>query len=230
MMRGTGERRIWGTSFPDIEYLASLVAHKRAEMEERLEDNPIEQLLMYAGVDGNWTKWFITDEEAIWEKRVMPIDKLTLTGRHPEWYPLIDDCGGSPAKLRQLLAEQSELKERFASAYFVDIPIMVYFEDGEYRIFDGMHRAIGAMLEGHNEIEVWIVRPGPNGHRPQCEPHVVNDLIKTLFMGMEADRDDLVAALRLIKTHYANGEDLLREWENDKKESVRGVIRRALED
>jgi len=217
------------TNFPDKEYLKGLAAHFKSQVEERQGDRPVEQLMMYAGVTSNWITYFITDENIDWEKRTILIDELTLTGRHPEWHPIIAvDSERSPAKLRQLLERQPEIRERFRSAEFVDIPIMVYVEDGRYNIFDGMHRTIGAIMEGRHEIEAFIATARVGGYKPKCEPHVVSDLIKTLYRDMDGDESKLLSALILLKTHYPNVRQLLLEWRKVKTKAVRRVVSRAL--
>jgi len=197
------------TTFPDTDYLQSLAAHLREKVLARL--SPEEQFVMFAGGALNWIGDFMTDPNVSWSKETLPIDRLWLTGTGPEWNKIIiEQCERSPAKLRQVMQTDPAVADMFVSASFHPEPVLIRFEDEKLKLLDGMHRTIAAIRDGHQTIKAWVARL-QGTPQPQCEPHVVYDLLRAYGRGNNKDRAGLVAALRFLRVSYSNVDQLLRE-------------------
>ncbi len=199
------------TTFPDAEYLQDLVEAQKRKVEGH--QTPAELLVMWAGASLNWLGDRFTDPAVAWTKETVAIDALTLTGTGPEWNAVvIDRAGRSPAKLREILASEPEVRALFADAAWSDVPILARVDmDGALKVLDGMHRAIAGIRDGHPSIVAWIARRAEGvPPKPSCEPHVVYDLLRAYQIGASRDRAGLVAALRFVKMAYGNAEELMR--------------------
>lgn len=199
------------------QYLQILVEHSRKKVEEK--STMLDKLQMYAGALLQWTSYAINDKNYEWRMAEdFLIDDLYLTGTNPEWNKIIiDTCQRSPQKFRIWL--KNNRAELFDGVIYSDIPIWVREEDGKYQIFDGMHRVIGAMIEGKDRINVIIGKLSriPN---PTCEPHVVYDLLVPFARGYNRDFQGLKSALMYLKKSYSNVDYLLKyrfnaDWEKD---------------
>ena len=105
---------------------------------------------------------------------------------------------------------------------------------GKYKILDGIHRLIGACLEGKKTI-IALVPMNENGVLPICEAHTIYDLIRG-FIRHRHNKDgetELYYGLKLLLNTYANTQDLLKnrfnkKWVDDEK--TQNIIKKVLED
>lgn len=219
------------TTFPDQEFLQQLVEHHRRKALSVVDAES--EMLLWSGVSMNWIADFLTDESARWEKREIKIDNLYLTGTNPSWNKvIIDQANRSPVKLRQILQAQPELRSLFSEAKFHVLPILIRIDKGKMKVFDGMHRTIGAILADRKTMTAFICTTHGSA-RPHCEPHVVYDILRSHIRKINQDRPGLIAALRYLRHSYANVDDLLRnrfnhDWVPD--DEIQKIIQEALSD
>ncbi len=215
-------------SFPDRKYLENLVDHltRKTRQTNKLED----LLLMLSGGSLNWVADFILDESVSWEKRDIKVSDLYLTGTNPEWNKIvIEKAERSPGKLKQLF-DDPEVVELFKDLTFEETPILIRFEDGKYKVLDGMHRSIAAIRDNRETISAYVGTQSGT-FKPMCESHVIYDLIKGYQRSGYKDREGLVSALRFLKNNYVNVESLLRDRFNSQwvpDQQVQSVIKEVL--
>ncbi|OHA52137.1 MAG: hypothetical protein A3A97_04475 [Candidatus Terrybacteria bacterium RIFCSPLOWO2_01_FULL_40_23] len=217
------------TNFPDKEYLEVLISHFRKKALARQQ--PFEQLLTLSGVSMNWIADYIFDENVAWSKETLSVDDLSFTGTNSTWNKiLLEQCERSPKRFRELLQNDSSILQLFADAKFNEVPILVRWEEKKYKVLDGMHRVVAAIRDDKEIIIAYVARH--NGiPKTICEPHVVYDLLKAYHRKLNTDREGLIAALRFLKTSYANVEDLLRERFNKSgipSDEMQQIIQEAL--
>jgi hypothetical protein len=199
------------TTFPDKRYLRKLINHIQEEV-GKAKRNQLESLVSLSGVAMNWIADYITDPNINWRKQLLLVDRLYLTGTNPTWNKIvIDRCGRSPQKLREYLKKNKKAGKIFLSEKVDNTPILVRFEEGEYKVLDGIHRVIATIRSGEKTITAFVARPGPGKPSPVVEPHVVYDLLKAYQRGLNKDRKSLVTSLRFLKEAYGNVEQLIRE-------------------
>lgn len=223
-----------GSAFPDQQYLGRLL--KRMQKKAMKAQSPLTQLSAATGTLLNWVGYYLTDPAMQWRKEDLAVDALWLTGTWPGWNAVIlDRCERSPFRLRELIRQEPEVAQLFADAPADKEAILVRFEDGKYKVLDGMDRAVAAIRDGAVAISAFIATPtGPP--KTQCEPHVAYDLIAAYQRGLNRDREGLVAALRFLIAAYANISELLRtrfisSWlpDNDIQKIIREVLAESVE-
>ena len=219
------------TTFPDKEYLQKLVEHLRTQYEEH--HDVVDELVMLAGATLKWDGDFFTDANVQWSKEEVRIDDVTLTGLGPEWNAIvIDRCQRDPKQLRALLQSDSAVAEMAAKLPVGDMPILVRVDGEKKKTLDGMKRVIAAIRDGRENIEAFVART-TGTPKPECEAHVVYDLLRSYDRGINTDRKSLIAALQYLRKSYSNVDTLLRErfgpgWiYND---DIRAIIEEALRD
>ncbi len=219
------------TTFPDQEFFQRLIAYQRKKIAPF--QSPLDELVMLSGAALNWLGDIFSDPNITWTLEKLDINTLWLTGTGPEWNDvIIRRCERSPAKLRRLLTDDPDVANMFGSVAFDPAPILIRFDDSKLKVLDGMHRTIGAIREGRDQVGAWVARPIADA-RPSCEPHVVYDLIRAYQRKLNTDRAGLIAALRFLRAAYANVDQLLRErfnkeWLPDDK--MQSIIAAALMD
>lgn len=218
------------TKFPDKKYLKELIKNLEAKNAKR--QSYVDKLLMHSGAVLNWIGDYITDENAVWKKEKLLIDKLYLTGTNPEWNRIvIDICGRSPKKLREYFQKYSIATKIFKDAVFENIPVLVRYDEGKYKMLDGMHRAVAAIRDGKKYIYAYVARI--NGKpKPKCEAHVIYDLLKAYQRGIHRDSKGLESSLLYLKKSYSNVERLLKNrfnknWVHDRE--VQKIIKEVLQ-
>lgn len=214
-------------TFPDKKYLSDLLDKDR----ERLENyDPESRLLAYSGAFLNSVADYLLDANIRWRKRIMNIDDLKLTGTNPRFNEVVLKlASGSPEKLREIIKEPAT-KRVFGKLVFSARPILVMNIDGQYRIFDGMHRTIAAILKGKNTITAYVGKYAGKP-KPICEPHVIYDFIRSYKRGVNTDRRGLIAALRFLKKSYSNVGPLLKtrfDARHIKDPAIQKIIKQVL--
>jgi len=220
------------TNFPDKKILDDLVKHIQDKANASQE--PLEKLLTSCGAVLNWVADYITDETINWTKENLRIDDLYLTGTKPEWNAIIiDQCQRSPKKFRELLKTDPKIAVLFSEAEFKDLPILVRREEEKNKVLEGMLRTIAAIRDGKETIEAFVARPSGK-FRPNCEPHVVYDLLRAYHRGINKDQEGLIIALRFLRHSYANVEHLLKTRFSKPyipgDDEIQEIIREALKD
>jgi hypothetical protein len=219
-------------------YLHNLAAHEQAKSLQLLND-PRHLILVNAGVRLNWMGDYLANPNIVWsELTEMDVNDIQFTGTGHEWNQiLIQQCDRSPVKFIELISENPNLQEMFRkeSLYNQDLPILVRKSEdaGKYKVFDGMHRFVGALVNGQNSIKVYFPK-NVEEVQPWCENHVVYDLIRG-FTRNANDSDgelQLFYALKLLLRSYGNVREYLisqldQGFEIDK--TVQKIIQKALE-
>jgi hypothetical protein len=219
------------TNFPDSAYLEMLVHETKIQFEK--SHSTLEKLLTYSSAQMNWIADYILDPGVTWsEKQEVAIADLWLTGTNPEWNAIIiDKAERSPTKLHQIFESDPQTLALFENLVFDITPILVRKEDSKLKVLDGMHRVVAAIKENHSHIQAYIATPG-DIPQPQCEPHVVYDLIRAYHRD-PTNKEGLVAALRYLRHAYTNVDVLLQQrfsstWIQD--QDTHKVIEEALQD
>lgn len=217
------------TKFPDNKYLKNLVKNLEAKNAKRQSN--IDKLLMHSGAAMNWIADYITDDNVIWKKEKLLVDKLYLTGTNPEWNKIvIDICERSPKKLRKYFKDYPEASKIFKVAAFESIPVLVRYDEGKYKILDGMHRIIAAIRKGKKYIIGYVARI-KNRPKPKCEAHVIYDILRAYQRGINKDSKRLETSLSYLKKSYNNVKWLLKNrfnenWVHDEK--IQKIIKKVL--
>lgn len=218
-------------NFPDKKYLQALAGH----MEERTarDLSVAEQISAYSGAALNWIADYINDANVAWTKEDMVIDDIYLTGTNPVWNRIIiQECERSPKKLRELLSNDEAVKKLFKDVQFSDVPILIRYDDGKLKVLDGMKRVIASIRDGRTKIHAFVARI--EGHpAPQCEAHVIYDMLRAYQRGINTDKEGLVAALRFLRGSFSNVDALLKnrfnkEWLPD--DALQKLVQEALVD
>ncbi|GBE16243.1 hypothetical protein BMS3Abin15_00055 [bacterium BMS3Abin15] len=218
-------------------YIKKFESHEKSNLEKIIKD-PQEKIIMYSGARLNWIGDYLGNKKIKWIKKTLPIKKILFTGTNPDWNEiLIDTCRGSVAKFRKLIESDRSIKNKFKKeASFGSNPILVRKGDKKatYKVLDGMHRLVGAVLSKKSTIEVFI-STNENKYLPLCEAHTIYDLIRGYVRNARDKRGEkeLYHALKLLSRTYGNVEELLRKrfnykWVPDK--DVQKIIRRVLFD
>ncbi len=219
------------TNFPDKQYLKDLIASLKDNYEANQDE--VQQLLTQSGIALNSIADYITDTNAKWDKKKLKIDELYLTGTNPELNKIIvDRCQHSVIQLRELFKKDKAVMKLFAEFKFSKVPILVVHQNNNYKVLDGMHRVIAAIRDDMLEIEAFVVSLNSQP-KPQCEAHVVYDLLRTYHRGINQDKEALIVALKYLKDSYANVEDLLRNRFNKDwlpNDEMQEIIKEVLKD
>lgn len=214
------------------QYLESLSQNE----EKKSTLNSREKILVYSGVHLNWMGDFLANPNINYTKKQIPIEQVLFTGTSPDWNEiLIKQCKRSVSQFQELIQQDTAIKELFTQkASFESLPILLHGpdEEGFYRVFDGMHRFVGAILANHTIVEAYIPT-NVSEHLPICEAHVIYDLIRAFQRHAkdENGKKELYYALRLLARTYGNVIDLLESRfnityvsDNDVQEIITQVI------
>ena len=131
--------------------------------EVEFAEGTVGKILAVSGVPLNLITDSITSENIEWEKRVLKLDDLWLTSTTAEWDKIIiEKCQRSVARLREFIALEKSAGELFAEAKFNEIPILVKFEEGKYKVLDGMQRVVGGVKNGRRVISAFVAKQNAN--------------------------------------------------------------------
>ena len=217
------------------QYLKQFADHEDEKSKPLLRD-PRARILVNAGIRLNWHGDFFANSEIKWQELELPIEKVQLAGTSLEWNKiLIDRCKRSAVKFKELIRKHPEIREKFTrEASFGDELILVRESEdkGFYKVLDGMHRFVGALLRDKEKIKVWFSINGKE-HLPICESHVVYDLIRAYIRNAkdEQGKAELYHALKLLSRTYANVKDLLCNRFNENyvhDDEVQNIIKKVL--
>jgi hypothetical protein len=218
-------------------YLYNLAKHEQSKSQDLLVSSR-NQILVNAGVRLNWMGDFFANPNILWsDVTEMNVDNIQFTGTNPDWNNiLIKDCDGNSMKFIRLIDQNQRLKQKFQeeSSFNPDLPILVRKSEGsdKFKVFDGMHRFIGALVHGQPTIKVYFPI-NEDKALPWCEPHVIYDLIRG-FLRNANDKEgekQLYHALRLLIRTYGNTRELLVDRfnkENVDEDTVQEIIKNVL--
>jgi hypothetical protein len=216
------------------QYLETLSQHE----EQKGNLSSREKILVYAGVYLNSMGDFLANPNIHYTKKQIPIEQVLFTGTSPDWNEiLIKQCKRSVAQFQALIQQDTAIKEFFTKkASFEPIPILLHGpdEDSFYRVFDGMHRFVGAILANHTVVEAYVPT-NVSEHLPICEAHVVYDLIRAFQRHAkdESGKKELYYALRLLARTYENVIELLKSRFNStyvSDDEVQEIITRVIKE
>lgn len=217
-------------------YLKSLAEHEEVKARKQLDVRG--RILVSAGVGLNWIGDFATNPKIKYKKYKVPIEKILFTGTEPEWNKiLLEKCERSVAKFRLLVSANVAVRSKFMKeASFGSEPILLRGpdENGFYRVLDGMHRFMGAVLSGKKTVTAYApINEGK--YLPVCEAHVVYDLIRGFQRHAKDERGkfELYHALKLLSRTYGNVIDLLKNRFGAKHvadEEVQAVISKIIKE
>jgi hypothetical protein len=193
-------------------YIEELANHEDGKSKSFLD--PRERILVNAGIRLNWIGDFLANPNIKYKKTEVSINQVLFTGTNPDWNKvLIDKCERSVEKFQELIEQDEEIKKRFTQeASFGNEPILMRGPDekGFYRVFDGMHRFIGAVIKKRGAVTAYVPT-NENNHLPVCEAHTVYDLIRGFQRHAKDDngKTELYHALKLLARTYENVIELL---------------------
>lgn len=217
-------------------YLQELAKKEQHKIDQSFGNDSRGKLTMLSGQQLNWIGDFVSNPEAKWEFRAVSIDQILFTGTTPgQDKILIDQCERSPRKLLELIEKDHSIREELEkTAHVLELPIMLRMYDdgsGKFGCLDGMHRFVGRVLQGDQEVEAWVCTKEV---KPFCEPHLVYDLIRgyqRLDEKSEQSTTELQFALQLLMKSYANVKKLLVERFDPSRlrdEDVQNIISKAI--
>ncbi|MFN7160944.1 MAG: ferredoxin [Candidatus Gracilibacteria bacterium] len=207
------------TSFPDKEYLQQLL-HFQKTLTAKQDHALVTELLAHSGTNLNWIGDYISDTSLVWQKKTMNIDDLWLTGVTPEWNKyLIEEADHMPHAFRKLIPAHPEFNLWVQEVPLSHLPILVRYEEGKHKVLDGMYMVLDALLKNCTTIEAYIAKPS-GSFQPQCEAHVIYDLLRSYSRGINKDKEGLIGALRFLLNSYSNVKPLLLDrlgptWQSD---------------
>lgn len=216
------------------DYLQKLAKHEAVKAQEILRD-PCQQILVQAGVRLNWLGDFFANAKLKWQERVLPISKILFSGTNPAWNKiLLTQCRGEVKTFLELLEKKPALRRKFErAASYGKEPILVRRSKvkGKYKVLDGMHRFLRAVLSGQKKIQVYL--PVNEKILPHCEAHTVYDLIRGFIRNAhdKQGEQELYYGLKLLTRTYGNVSKLLKERFDDAHvpdPAVQKIIKRVL--
>jgi hypothetical protein len=217
-------------------YLKALADHEDKKT-LTLDPNFRNRILINSGARLNWIGDFLANPKNKFKKVSLPLEKIYFTGTNPEWNKiLLVKCHRLVAEFIELIKKNDKIKAKFVrETTFNKEPILVRRAEnkGYYKVSDGIHRLIAAILKGHKKIDAFV--PVDEGkYLPICEAHVVYDLIRGYLRHAKDKKgaEDLFHGLCLLKRCYSNVPSLLKNRFNFKyvaDESVQEVIKKVLE-
>lgn len=194
------------------QYLQELANHEEKKAQQTMSAR--EKILLYAGFQLNWMGDLLSNPKIKYKQITVPLEEILFTGTNPEWNKiLIDKCEKSVTKFQKLLEENPEMKEKFSQeASFGDESILIIKQEGEkkYKVFDGMHRFVGAAIKHRKTISAYTPESSIN-ELPICEAHTIYDLIRGYQRNAqdEQGKKELYHALKLLSRTYKNVVKLL---------------------
>jgi len=216
--------------------IKDLAAHEERKSMPFL--NPRMQILVNAGIRLNWMGDYLANPKIRFRKIKISVDKILFTGSSLAWNKiLLDRCHKSVGEFRELISKNQTIKKKFIKeASYGAEPILLRGSDdkGFYRVFDGMHRFVGAVIKNKKTVSAYI--PVDEGkYLPVCEAHVVYDLIRGFqrFAKNKQGEIQLYHALKLLCRAYENVAGLLKTRFNHKyiaDETVQKIIRKVLKE
>lgn len=208
-------------------YLQALANHEDNKT-AALHTDARSRILINSGVRLNWIGDFLANPKNKFKKISIPVEKIYFTGTTPEWNDiLLKKCKRSVFEFIKLIKSDKVIRAKFSrEASYGKQPILMRHADqaGYYKVLDGMHRFIGAVIKGQKKITAFVPL-NENKYLPICEAHLVYDLIRG-YQRNAADKkgaNDLFHALSLLRRCYSNVPDLLRKRFNFKYVSDKGV-------
>ncbi len=215
-------------------YIKNLADHEDEKSKSFLDSR--KRILVNAGIRLNWIGDFIANPKIKYKKVKISVDNILFTGTNPEWNKvLIGQCRKSVKKFKELIKKNLEIKKRFAcEVSYSNVPILIRGPDerGFFRVFDGMHRFVGAVLKSKKTVMAYVPI-SEQKHLPICEAHVVYDLIRG-FQRHAKDKQgkiELYHALKLLARTYENVVELLEyrfNYTYVADEKVQEIIRRVI--
>ncbi|MDD2566090.1 MAG: hypothetical protein PHY51_04625, partial [Candidatus Gracilibacteria bacterium] len=179
-------------------YLGSLSDH---ELEKYFNITPREKLLALSGIALNWIGDFVSNPNIRFKEIEVDIRDILFTGTKPEINEiLINQAEKKPENLKILLNDNPEIKEKLEKwASFGNEPVLFRKDGQKYKVVDGIHRLVGAVIQGKEKI-LGYIPINFEEHLPYCESHVIYDLIRGFQRNAknEQGKIELYHALKLL--------------------------------
>lgn len=215
-------------------YIEKLADHE--DRKYKSINDPRKRILVDAGIGLNWLGDYLSNPNIEYKKINLSIYKVLFTGTSPEWNKiLIDRCERSAKKFQKLIDRDKSIKKKFIhkASYGLE-PILVRHSDkkGYYKVLDGMHRFIGAVIKKRRIIKAFIPI-NEDEHLPICEAHVVYDLIRGVkrHAADEQGEAELYHSLKLLARTYENVTYLLKNRFNSDyvvDERIQKIIKKVI--
>jgi len=217
-------------------YLDQLAISEKGKS-KAFRDDPRHTILVHSGVLLNWLGDYFANPKIKWQKKVISINDIKMTGTTPEFNKIfIEKASRSPSRLLDMLGKDKKLKDKVIAwagkKQGFRGPILLRKADNGYKVLDGMHRFVKMILAGEQKI-IAYVPVSESREKPICEPHVIYDLIRGYLRHArdKSGQKQLESALVLLLRTYSNVRELLMNRFNfdyvpDK--TVQIIIKRAL--
>lgn len=209
------------TNFPNEAYLKKLSVHLSKKTNS--SNDYLELIKMNSGFLLNWMGDHISDKNVNWKKKIIKTKDLYLTGTNPKINKIIiNKCERSPSKLSNYLKKHKKTFRLFSEFKFTKDPILIRYHEKQYKVLDGMHRVIAAIRDNIPYIQAYVAYPKSNKPQPQCEAHVIYDILRPIHQKRTKNTQGAIQALKYLKECYSNVETLLKtrfnkEYVLDKK-------------
>ena len=196
-------------------YLRNL-AQSEEEKSKSFNNTSRHKILIHSGVLLNWLGDYFANPKIKWQKKLVPIKNILMTGTSPEFNKIfIKQSQRSPSKLLNILEKDKKLKDKvlkWANKTKGFTELIILRKEGKYyKVLDGMHRFVKVVLAGVTEIESYVPL-NEKSELPVCESHIVYDLIRGYLRNArdKAGQKQLEQSLMLLLRTYSNVEDLLK--------------------
>lgn len=212
------------------EFLKDLANHEEKKKIKELSAR--QRIIMFSGVGLNSIGDYVGNPKMKWEEKDLLLEEIEFTGLDKF---ILEECGRSPIRFREKVLQDEDLKIKYEKeASNGDEPILVRKspKPDKHRLVDGVHRLIGAALDGQETIKAMV--PLNEGEiLPICEAHTIYDLIRGFIRHRQIKEGEieLYYGLKLLLNTYANTRDLLKNrfninYVNDEK--VQTIIKKVL--
>lgn len=218
-------------------YLKKLANHCEKKQKFHLDD-PRKKILVFSGVGLNWLGDYFANPKITWQIKKIPVEKIEFGGTSPEWNKiLIDKCQRSVAKFKSLIKKNPKIYQQFKKKVIFNKEIIIVRlgdKKGYYKVLDGMHRFMEAVLSNKKSICAYVP-VNETKYLPICEAHVVYDLIRGFERNAndKEGRQELYHALKLLSRTYANVKKLLINRFNKNyvhNAEIQKIIKKVLKD
>lgn len=219
----------------DKSYLDKLVKHEMWTYFKDYCKNPQDAmiLLWWVALNSMWD--YLGNSEAKYERKLIKLEDIYLTWTTPDINKItLDICNRDVNKFKKLLEQDNKLKiklENWAS-FWEETILLIDLWNWKYKSFDWMHRIVWHILSWKKEIDAYVLK-NQNDFLPNCEPHVIYDIIKAYQRSNRntQDRCDFIWALNLMIKNVWNTKNLLSnrfDANHLKDNDVQNIIKEVL--
>lgn len=194
-------------------YLEKLVEHEMWTYFREYCSDTKQALVLLGWVALNSIGDYLWSDQAQFNSMEVSINQITFTWTSPEINEiLLDVCKWSPACLEELIQKNRAIKMKLKSwaSFWEEEVLLRKTWKSSYKSFDWMHRIVWHILQWKTKIKAYVLM-NEWKFMPNCEPHVIYDIIKAYHRSDKSDQDakDFIWALRLLWKYTWNAKNII---------------------